>query len=174
MPEADDDFRVLFERHHAFIYRFLYCLVGDAHLAQELTQETFFRAFRARQTFHGDSAASTWLCGIARNVARNFARSARRSRFRLASELPAEAAAATGTSPDRELLSRELREAIRVALLELDDAKREAFTLKVLQRRSYEEIAAITGDAVAKLKTNVHRARQELRALLAPYLGQKR
>jgi RNA polymerase sigma-70 factor (ECF subfamily) len=71
------------------------------------------------------------------------------------------------------MLSRELRDAIRDALLRLDADKRAAFTLKVMEGMSYEEIAAATGSAVAKLKTDVHRARLQLRAELAGYMEER-
>lgn len=169
-----DEFRLLFDRHHAFIYRFLYCMVGDAETAQELAQETFFRAYKAWGSFRGESEASTWLCGIARNVARNSMRTVRRSPLRPVEEITGDILSPEHERPDKELLSRELREAVRGALRELDVDKREAFTLKVLQRKSYEEIAAMTGAAIAKLKTDVHRARLQMRAILSPYLESKR
>ena len=156
-------FRLLFEREHAVVYRFLHGMTGNADTARELTQETFFRAFRAFGSFASRSAPSTWLCGIARNVALNDIR----ARKPLA---PVETIGeATGASPQRELLSRELREAIRRALLTLDEEKRVAFTLKVIEQKSYEEIAAITGAAIGKLKTDVHRARLQMRSLLSEF-----
>ncbi|HEX8170778.1 MAG TPA: RNA polymerase sigma factor [Thermoanaerobaculia bacterium] len=152
-------FRQLFEREQARVYRFVYAMVGAAETAKELTQETFFRAFRSIDAFESRSAASTWLCGIARNVTLNHLRAQRPQ----ADEMPE---GIDDDGPDRQLLSRELREAIRVALLRLDDDKRAAFTLKVLEGRSYDEIAEITGSAVAKLRTDVHRARLQLREAL--------
>ncbi len=60
---------------------------------------------------------------------------------------------------------------IQRALQKLDEDKRTVFTLKVLQQRSYEEIAEITGFSVGKLKTDLHRARAEMRKRIGPYLG---
>ena len=160
-------FRLLFEDEHARLYRFVYAMVGVADVARELTQETFFRAFRAFDQYESRSAASTWLFGVARNVALNHIRSQRQ--FVRVFDADAEVDAVGNEAPERELLSRELRGAIRDALLELDPDKRTAFTLKVLEEKSYEEIAAITGATVAKLKTDVHRARLQLRASLAGY-----
>lgn len=162
-------FRLLFEEHHALVYRFVYAMVGSADAAAELTQETFYRAFRAFGSFEARSAPSTWLCGIARNVALNDVRSSRQS-GRLFDREAREPERADDDAPDRRLLSRELREAIRTGLQALDDDKRVAFALKVLEGKSYEEIAAITGSAVAKLKTDVHRARLQLRAVMRDYL----
>src|SRR5215210_3811793 len=67
--------------------------------------------------------------------------------------------------------SRPVRGVIQAALMKLDEDKRTVFTLKVLQQRSYEEIAEITGFSVGKLKTDLHRARAEMRKRIGPYLG---
>jgi RNA polymerase sigma-70 factor (ECF subfamily) len=164
---ADDDverFRLVVQEHEGVVYRFLCCMVGGGDVARELAQETFYRAFKARDTFASRSAASTWLCGIARNVALNHLRSSGRY---VSDEGIAERV--SDAAPERELLAREQREAIRRALLALDEEKRVAFTLKVLEQKSYEEIAAITGSAVGKLRTDVHRARLQLRVALAEH-----
>jgi RNA polymerase sigma-70 factor (ECF subfamily) len=157
-----DRFRLVFEEHSGAVYRFLYCLIGDAEAAGELAQETFFRAYRAFDRFEERSAVSTWLCGIARNIALNHLRS--RKFTVVESERMREPV--EEERPDTLLLTRELRDAIRDAVLDLDEEKRTAFALKILQQRSYEEISAITGSAIAKLKTDVHRARLQLRAAL--------
>src|ERR1041384_5719253 len=73
--------------------------------------------------------------------------------------------------PDRELLDKELNGVIRDALGALDEDKRLVFTLKIFQQRSYEEISEITGSSIPKLKTDLHRARAEMRRRIQPYLG---
>jgi RNA polymerase sigma-70 factor (ECF subfamily) len=162
-----ESFRLLFEEQHAAVYRFLYALTGGAETAKELAQETFYRAFKSFGMFEERSSASTWLCGIARNVALNYFRAGRQ--FARVFDGEAVPERAGGDAPDQLLLTNELREAIRISLLGLDEDKRIAFTLKVLEQKSYDEIAAITGSAIAKLKTDVHRARLQLRAALAGY-----
>jgi RNA polymerase sigma-70 factor (ECF subfamily) len=167
-------FRRLFEEEHGRVFRFVYSMVGASEVARELTQETFVRAFRSFDSYEERSAASTWLCGIARNVVLNHLRSQKQSlRLFVQDEEPERSVAEAQPAPDRELLSRELRDAIRAALLTLDDDKRVAFTLKVLEGLSYEAIAAVTGSAIAKLKTDVHRARLQLRAALAGYVEER-
>ena len=64
-----------------------------------------------------------------------------------------------------------MNELIRRSLAALDEDKRMVFTLKVLHQCSYEEIAAITGFSVAKLKTDLHRAQAEMRRRISPYAG---
>jgi RNA polymerase sigma-70 factor (ECF subfamily) len=75
-----------------------------------------------------------------------------------------------GTAPDDYLLNKELRSVIHNALARLDSDKRMVFVLKLLQQRSYEEIAEITGFSIPKLKTDLYRAKAEMRSLIRPYL----
>ena len=69
------------------------------------------------------------------------------------------------------MLDRELTEAIQSALLALDEDKRIVFSLKIFHDKSYEEIREITGYSIGKLKTDLHRARLEMRKRIAPYLN---
>ena len=156
----DDAFREIFERHHRFVYRFLYAMTGNHHESEELLQETFVAAHAGLRSLRHDSRLTTWLCAIARNVAaKSYRRAARGVEIDLA-PVP---------TPEGALLDGELSRAISRALLELDDDKRTVFTLKMIQGLSYEEIAAITGSAIAKLKTDLFRAKGRMRELLAAY-----
>src|SRR5690242_3470325 len=124
--QQKDRFHLLFARENAAVYRFLYSITGNPDTARELTQETFFRAFKSFSSFASRSSPSTWLCGIARNVALND----RRGRKPIADER--EITELSLNSPQHNLLAQELYDAIRRALLKLDYEKRVAFTLKVL------------------------------------------
>lgn len=166
----DEVFRLIFEQHHRFVMRFLYGMVGDRTLAEELAQETFVRAFRNLPTLRNEAKLSTWLCGIAKNVAYNCLRARRSESSRKAPDEPTEGQSNQDLLPDRQMLNTELRRIIRAALMKLDDDKRMVFTLKVLQQQSYEEIATATGYSIAKLKTDLHRAKAEMRRLIGPYL----
>ena len=72
--------------------------------------------------------------------------------------------------PAGQLLDKELSGVIQTALLRLDDDKRLVFTLRAFQHKSYDEIAQLTGCSLAKVKTDLHRARAEMRRLVGPYL----
>ena len=119
-----------------------------------------------------ETKLSTWLFGIARNVARESLRTRARARTHvdLADKSVME------LSDDKPvlvegLLSKELNALVRHSHAALDEDKRLVFTLKVLHQCSYEEIAAITGFSLAKLKTDLHRARAEMRKRISPYAG---
>ena len=72
--------------------------------------------------------------------------------------------------PVDRLLNKELNALIQSSLEMLDDDKRLVFTLKVFQHCTYEEIADITGFSIPKLKTDLHRARSEMRRRISPYV----
>ncbi len=164
-------FRLIFERYSRPVISFVYDLVGDRELAEELTQETFVRAFRNLGAMRKETKLSTWLFGIARNVARESLRArARDSRHVDLDDKSVLDLSDQGPIPVSRLLSKELNELIQRSLASLDDDKRLVFTLKVFQQCSYEEIADITGFSIPKLKTDLHRARSEMRRRISPYV----
>lgn len=164
-------FRSIFECHHRLVLRFLYGMVGEHGLAEELTQETFMRAYRNIHSLRDEAMLSTWLCGIAKNAASNALRSRRREANTV--EIDGENTAELRSDklqPDAQLLNTELNGVIREALSKLGEDKRLVFTLKVLQQKSYEEIALITNASIPKLKTDLHRAKAEMRRMIRPYM----
>ena len=165
-------FRLIFDRYSRPMIAFIYDMVSDRELAEELTQETFVRAFRAIHRMRPETKLSTWLFGIARNVARESLRARTRANVQVTLEHESVMAVSDQEPvPVDRLLSKELNELIRRALEALDDDKRLVFTLKVFHQCSYEEIAEITGFSLAKLKTDLHRARAEMRRRIQPYAG---
>jgi RNA polymerase sigma-70 factor, ECF subfamily len=165
-------FRLIFERYSRPVISFIFDMVNDRALAEELTQETFVRAFRAIRTMRRETKLSTWLFGIARNVARE----SLRARARAVRHVDLADKAVTDLSdqkavPVEGVLSKELNDVILRSLAALDEDKRLVFTLKVLHQCSYEEIAEITGFSIAKLKTDLHRARVEMRRRIGSYAG---
>lgn len=76
-PQAQDSglsFEKVIAANEKQIFHLLYGMTGDYHLAQDLVQETFLRAFKAYHTFAGRAAVSTWLYRIAVNVAVDYQR----------------------------------------------------------------------------------------------------
>lgn len=167
----DRAFQLIFDRYSRPLISFIYDMVNDRELSEELMQETFVRAYRNIQTLRGDAKLSTWLFGIAKNVAREQLR----TRLRASCKVEIDDQQVTelrdaGLPPDDFLINKELSGVIQDALARLDEDKRLVFSLKIFQQQSYEEIALITGFSIAKLKTDLHRARIEMRRLIRPYL----
>ena len=168
----EEAFRLIFEQHHRIVLRFIYGIIGNIALAEELTQETFLSAYRSLGSYTEEGKLTSWLCGIAKNVSRNSMRSSRAeiNSNALDEQKILEVKDNINQSPDNILLDGELNDKIRLALQSLDDDKRMVFILKVLRQLSYEDISQITGSTIPKLKTDLHRARLEMKRLIGPYL----
>lgn len=167
-------FNQIFEQNYRFIYKFVYAILGEQSLAEELTQETFLGAYRGIQSLRGEAKLQTWLCGIAKNVVFKSFRSHRKEGEKSTDEVESlDVFDDKNPPPDKQFLSKELNLLIHAALKKLDADKRLVFTLKELQHLSYKEISDITGHAIPKLKTDLHRAKIEMRNALRPYVEVK-
>ena len=172
----EEAFRLIFERYTRPVISFVFYMVNDHTLAEELAQETFVRAYKSLNALRDETKLSTWLFGIAKNVVRESLR-ARRMDFLRNVELDDQTALEIldeRESPAGKLLDRELSRMVSLALLKLDEDKRLVFTLKIYQQRSYDEISEITGFSIPKIRNDLHRARIEMRRRLSAYLGDKR
>ena len=164
-------FRLIFERYSRPVISFIYDQVSDRELADELTQETFVRAYRGLKSLRKETKLSTWLFGIAKNVARE----SLRARLRQHRHIDLDDKQVLDLSdqnpvPSSQLLDKEFNEVVQRSLALLDEDKRLVFTLKIFHQCSYEEIAEITGFSIPKLKTDLHRARAEMRQRVGQYV----
>src|SRR5258708_9516283 len=165
-------FRLIFERYSRPLISFIYDQVSSREVAEELRQEPFVRASRRLHTLREETKLSTWLFGIARNVARESLRARVRDDRHVDLDDKLVLNLSDGEPvPVDHLLNKELNHVIQNSLALLDEDKRLVFTLKVFQQCSYEEIAEITGFSIPKLKTDLHRARTEMRRRIGPYLA---
>lgn len=171
----EEAFHLIFNRYGRPVLSFIHNHVRNRELAEELAQETFVRAYRNLPGLKDEMRLSTWLFGIARNVVRESVRQTRKDERKVGLDEPESLKLESGfmlpEGPEIMLLDRELTETIHRALAELDDDKRIVFSLKIFHEKSYEEISAITGHSIGKLKTDLHRARAEMRKMISPYLA---
>jgi RNA polymerase sigma-70 factor (ECF subfamily) len=166
-------FRLIFERYARPVLSFIYDLVGQRDLAEELTQETFVRAFKSLKNVRDDTKLASWLFGIGRNVAREAIRVRRRESLNVldADLSDGQIGLSSQDSPVQDLLHKEMNSAMHSALALLDEDRRVVFVLKVFRQCSYQEIVDVTGFTLAKVKTDLHRARVEVRRRMVPFFG---
>jgi len=142
--------------------------VSDSAEAHDVAQEAFIKAFRAIGNFRGDSAFYTWIYRIAINTAKNYLVS--RGRRPPASDVDvADAEAFHGadalrdiSSPESQLATNQLEEAVFDAIRELPDELRAAVTLREMDGLSYEEIADVMDCPVGTVRSRIFRAREAI------------
>ena len=146
----------MFQTYYMKVYSFVMSLAGDVHLAEEITQETFFRAFAKSGEFRKESDEVTWLCAIAKNYFYDERR--RQSKTGpIPEEVPDTGKGIEQTAADRDSSFR-----IHVALHTLEEPFREIFELRVFGELSFREIGTIFGKTENWARVTYHRARLKL------------
>ncbi|MGV3724616.1 MAG: RNA polymerase sigma factor [Actinomycetota bacterium] len=152
----------LFDRHKARLFGFLYHLVGDRGLAEDLLGETFLRVYRCRERYRPGSGFTPWLFTIARNLAIGEMR--RRSALKRIRErlLRQAALCPEGWEPERQ----ELQERVRQALQTLPEEQRSALVLKEYLEMDYQEIGQVLRCSEQAARARAYRGRASLRKAL--------
>lgn len=152
------------------LLRFAVRLTGDAESAEEVVQESLYRAARARESFRGGSSLRTWLLRIVIHAFRDSLASGRR---RASQPLTEELADPRQPPPERASLEAELSDRIAAHVSSLPARQREVLMLAAYEQLTSAEIAEVLGISVTNVHVNLHHARARLKELLAPYLAEK-
>jgi RNA polymerase sigma-70 factor (ECF subfamily) len=152
------DFTALYQRYAPEVRRFSLFLCGDPTLADDLTSETFVRAWTAAGEIRQETVKA-YLFTIARNLYRDTLRRAR-GRASLPQQVRDERASADQETADRSELAYVLS-----AMQHLPESDRAALLMRAQEEMSYREIAQVLGITVVAAKVRVHRARLKLVSL---------
>ena len=168
-----DAFAQLLDAHQSKVYALTLRLTGSPEDAMDLTQETFFNAWRGLPGFHFESKFSTWLYRLATNAAIDFLRREKLRRGLNVTPLwSGDDNQQVLDIPDRrftpqdELERKEFQEAVVRGLGKLSDEHRQVLVLRELNGLSYAEIAQVLGIEEGTVKSRISRARLALRKVL--------
>jgi len=173
----EEAFNVLVARYRDPVVRFLYRMVHEPALAEELAQEVFLRVYRSRERYQPRAQFNTWLYRIATNVGLNALRDGRKRRLETSMEMmnnTKERAAVLAdpvANAEQAMLERERLAQIRLAVEELPEKQRLAVLMHKYQEMGYAEIAEVLGCSQSALKSLLFRAYETLRTRLKPMLG---
>lgn len=156
--------RALYEAHVDRIYRLAFRMTGQDHLARELTQDAFVRAFAGLQGFRGDASFATWLHAIAVSVTLNEIKRRKRATAR---EAPLEEALTMSNAGP--LSDPILRERLMQAINALPEGCRAVFMMHDAEGFTHEEIASALGVTAGTSKAQLSRGRAKLRLALAEF-----
>ena len=146
----------LYETCYMRVFSYVMTLTGDRSQAEEITQETFFRAISKNSSFRGESDEVTWLCAIARNFFLDEKR--RQGRTEPISEIMPD----TGRDVEQAAMDRDSSFRIHMALHSLEEPYREVFELRVFGELSFREVGMIFGKTENWARVTYHRARLKL------------
>lgn len=182
--QKQQEFKRIIADNYERVYNVVYRLTSDAEEAADLTQDTFVNAYRAWDSFRGDSQVYTWLYRIAVNLTKNrLERQSRISRTEVASldapldtgddtEIYTDAVDET-LAPERLAENRELAQVLARSVERLRHDYREVIILRDYQGFSYNEMADILGCSLEAVKSRLFRARSVLRERLEEYLNEE-
>lgn len=140
------------------VFLYLMTLCGNADTAEELTQETFYRALRSLKKYKGDSSVYTWLCSIARNAWLEELRKRRKHTDEEITELIED----TSPRPDEEAESEDSRIRLLKRIHSLPETEKEIILLRASQELSFREIGEIFGKSENWARVTYYRAKQKL------------
>ncbi|MFQ5690167.1 MAG: RNA polymerase sigma factor [Gemmatimonadota bacterium] len=151
---------LLYQKHAGRVYTVVRRLAGDDHLAEDLSQEAWVRAFQKLHLFRGEAAFGTWLYRLATNVALNrLRRSAKREGVEATAQLPE-----VVRPPEDPVVNRR---ALATALDRLPPGYRQVLILHDVEGWTHEEIAMRLEVSPGTSKSQLHKARARMRDLLA-------
>ena len=150
------DFEKIFKENQGFIYKYLIKLCGNPSLAEELTQETFFRAYMNIAGLKNETKVSVWLCQIAKNTYFAWYNENKKMTGIENRDEP------TAESFEDEFIQKELTDKALRCLHTLEEPYKEVFMLSVLGQVSLADISKIFGKSESWARVTFYRAKQKL------------
>lgn len=170
-------FNLLVTKYQRKLGRLISRFVRDPAEAEDVTQDAFIKAYRALPSFRGESAFYTWLYRIGINTAKNHLLANKR---RAPTNTPFDAEDAESfedggmlhevTTPENELMSKQVVNVVQASLQQLPEDLRSALTLREIEGLSYEEIASVMNCPVGTVRSRIFRAREAIAENLRPLL----
>jgi RNA polymerase sigma-70 factor (ECF subfamily) len=164
-----ENFDRVVKQYRARVLRFLLASLGDKDLAESLTQDCFWNAYKSRGTFRGECSVDTWLMRIAVNLVRNQVRIRRYQFWKKAERVNTEQIkrwAAQNISPEERAAVNEQVQVIWQATSSLSERQRTVFLLRFVEDLDIHEIAEVTGLTKSTVSVHLRRAVRGIRRRL--------
>ena len=147
----------MYEAYYMKVYSFVMALAKSKTLAEEITQEVFFRAMTTEKTFRGESDTFTWLCAIAKNLFYDEMRKQSRQSKEAAADR-----SDTGSDPAAAAADADASFRIHLVLHELEEPYKEVFELRCFGALSFKQIGTIFRKTESWARVTYHRAKLKI------------
>ena len=152
------EFEEIYVQHFKDVYRYVFSLCRNEAVAEDITQETFFKAIRSIDSFNGKCKMRVWLCQIAKNTYFSYC-----EREKKHSDFSDELEWGEAESFEQKLIDKENAFVILKALHLLDEPYKEVFTLRLFGELSFSQIAELFGKTESWARVTYHRAKLKLK-----------
>lgn len=153
------DFEAIYVQHFDGVYKYVFSLCRNETMAEEITQETFYRAMEHIDKFEGKCKLYVWLCQIAKNTFLTYAKKQKRH----VSETDIDLSKQIEPSFENEILDKETVWKLHKLLHELSDPYKEVFSLRVFGELPFSQIGELFGKSDSWARLIFYRAKKELR-----------
>jgi RNA polymerase sigma-70 factor, ECF subfamily len=164
--ENELSFEEVIAQNEEKIVNLIYGMTGDYHLAQDLAQDTFMKAFQSLKNFEGKSKVSTWLYRIAVNTTIDHQRKIAVKKESPSEEIETFLGKSSSDDPDSACQKNGIRNILFKTISELPDQQKEVFLLREINGCSTKEVAEILNCSTDLVKWRLHKARSILRKKL--------
>ena len=146
-------FEKLYKQYYSQVYFYVLGLCRNEHIAEEITQETFFKVLKKMDTFKGECKVNVWMIQIAKNTFYNYCRE---KKFALESSLDG---VETERTIEEKIIDQEAAGQIHVILHRMQEPYKEVFWMRTFGELSFKEIGSIHGKTESWARVTYHRAK---------------
>ena len=166
------EIEILYKEYFQDIYLYILGLSKNEHIAEDVTEETFFQAIKALPEFRGECDVRVWLCQIAKNQFYSYVRKNKKSFPIDFSEMidEPELQSSEAINIERQLVNAEMAESIHREVHKLAEPYKEVFYLRVFGELSFEKIGAIFGKNANWACVTYHRAKTKIQKAMEDFI----
>lgn len=151
------NFEKIYSEHYDAVFRYVLSLCRDEALAEEITQEAFFKALKSIDTFRGECKLSVWLCQIAKNTLYTASKRQQRQAEYPLEQIPAD------ESIEKAICDKEDAFQIHKLLHKLEEPYKEVFWMRTFGELSFTDIALLFGKTESWARVTYHRAKMKIK-----------
>ena len=155
------DIERIYEEHFVAVYRYVLSLSKNQYIAEEITQETFFKALKYAEQFRGECRLSVWLCQIAKNTYLGYLE--KEKKLVPSEKIPEQISFADEKGLEQGFVEKETARRLHQFIHDMDEPYKEVFSLRTFSELAFAEIGTLFGKSESWARVTYHRAKLKLK-----------